>query len=64
MTIGAVHVRSPRCSAASPKMLAAGRVAARIVLENRPWRADLLGKKLDQSRRRFVFKTAAQIRDI
>jgi hypothetical protein len=38
-------------------MLSAGRVAARIVQENRPGRANLLSKKLHQRKRRFVFET-------
>jgi hypothetical protein len=36
-----------------PKMFAASRVAARVILKNLPGRADLSGEKLDQPRRRL-----------
>ena len=58
------HGRSPRCFAASAKMLTAGRVAVRVVPENRPWRADLLGEELNQGKRAARFRGAVQSPDI
>ena len=44
------------------EMLAASCVAAGVVPENRPWRADLLGEELDQGGGRLVFEAQSKTR--